>query len=308
MAQQEFSSSDAAEHHAFINQTMNSLVDQGEGGDVTADPGAPASAPAAPTPPAAAPVPIAAPATVAAINAPSPAPAPAAQAPAPTTAPAPQAVAAAPTQAVMSPAAKQALRAARIAEGRALDEVARLRAENERLKASAPPPPPSPAQAALERVRAEFPEEAAAIAAAIPTPAAAPTPAPGAEFVRDTLPPEMQAAVDEVPDLLMWQNSQEHQGLWAKAKTLDAYLEGLPDWANKPYAERFAEVARRINAEIVSKSAQPNPDPIASAPAAASPPLSTLTDLRGGLAPDKHEPNYEQMTNAQILASLDRLG
>lgn len=135
------------------------------------------------------------------------------------------------------------------------------------------------------------------------------------EFTPQSLPPETQAVIDNNPHLGLledWRIKKELQGHWEAAKAADSLLQKLPAWADKPEAERFAEVIRRVQADMgpgPQSPTNPPPDPkalaaqrIASAKEAG---IETLSDLRGGVGQtNPSERDYTKMTDEQIIASL----
>lgn len=150
---------------------------------------------------------------------------------------------------------RQALRASRRSEQRAKDELQRLREENEELRKQAPPKPAATDEitdAELDEISADFPQMAK-LAAAVKRMAPKPEPKPqsvaSTEFVPDELPPDLQEVVDDIPDLLTWQNDPD-QTRFEMAKAADALLLRHPKWKDKPQAERLQEVARRVNNEL----------------------------------------------------------
>jgi hypothetical protein len=168
------------------------------------------------------------------------------------------------------------------------------------------------AAAALEALEAENARLAKLAEAHKPAPVAA-------TFEPEVLPADLQDAVDEVPELAVWQQSPEHAKNWARAKAIDVGLSTHPDWEDKPAAERFAEVVRLRKLEV-SKTASPAPQTSSPKPKqptaedakrvieerAKTAPIS-VGDLRGRAPPtavtSKREA-WKTMTNAEILASL----
>lgn len=257
---------------------------------------------------------------------PAPAPAPASEppAPAPTEAATPSpAPAPAATPAPPAPApepqgdVRAALRAARRGEHRAREEAERLRRENEELlkRVAATPNPDELSDEEIAQLEQDAPVMGKAArlikkAAA----AAAPAPAPAQpEFVPPQFTPEIQEVIDGVPDLLTWQYQQD-QSLFQAAVQQDTYLRTLPAWKDKPMAERFAEVVRRVKADSGAPSPAPTPrtDPAAAIAAAPRTTPSTLSDIAGGGgAPQTQASNLERfakMSEDQILADLARGG
>lgn len=247
----------------------------------------------------------------------TPAPAPAAAA-APA-APAPAATPAAPAPAPAAPQEdkgdpRAALRASRRAERAYRERLAEVEAENARLRE----------QAGVKAPGEEVDPDVQGLIDDVPTAApvikklvdrvkqleqtAAPTaPAPAPAFVPETLPPELQVAVEQVPQLEDWQHDPD-QTAWRLAKRTDGVLSELPAWKDKSPAERFAEVVRRVSAELGT------PKPNAPPPASPKPPVidhtgdpESLSDLRGGVVPTHNDgPDFSQMkSDDEILSALD---
>ncbi len=68
-----------------------------------------------------------------------------------------------------------------------------------------------------------------------------------------------QEAIDQVPDLATWQ--AKGGVLWAAAREQDRQLQADPEWGSKPAVERFAEVARRVRADVGLPESKPDPEP-----------------------------------------------
>ena len=81
-----------------------------------------------------------------------------------------------------------------------------------------------------------------------------------AEFLPPTLPPELQDVVDDIPQLLQWQNDPD-QAAFELAKIEDQKLLLIPKWQGVTTAERFAEVTRRVAAELSDDAPAPAPAP-----------------------------------------------
>ena len=257
---------------------------------------------------------------------PAAAPAPAAQAPAaPAAAPAAASPAAAPAPAeAPKPAGdlRAALRAARHAERQANERLARTQQELDDLRKAAPAAAPVDVDAETLRDLEQYAPKAAEAMKALKEEnerlrtTQKTAPAPAAEFLPEVLPPDIQDVVDEVPELLEWQNSEAHQKQWRAAKAADVFLSTTEEWANQPktpevLAQRFAaaveEVKRRSNA---APSPAPKPQAtlqdaqrvIAAAPVAATP--VTAGGMRGGSTPENTFPDFNRMTDEQIINSL----
>jgi hypothetical protein len=287
--------------------------------DATRGAAAPAAAPAAAAPaPAADPATADAPAAPAA--SPAAAPAPAASAPAPGASPAP-----APADGGGQPGGdpRAALRHARRNEKRLYDENERLKARLAELEKGGNASPSSNGQtdplamseAELAELEANFPVQAAvikrmrAMEAQMQAAAAPAAAAPAADWEAPAFKPEVQAVIDQVPQLLEWQLSQNHQDKFELAIEYDASLVRDPLWKNKPVVERFAEATRRAAAAAGAASPAPSPADrqaaaaaaIANAPATAP---KGVSDFRGGGPADAPRLDYARMTDEEILASL----
>lgn len=227
------------------------------------------------------------------------------------------------------PVSRQALRAARRSERLALQRLEAAQRELEALRQQAPQ-----AQAATDELSddeiAELAQDIPAIgklAATVKalkgqlqtaTAAAKQQPAADPEFVPPYLPPEVQEDVDEVPELLAWQTNPD-QAMFTAAVQMDNYLRAQPAWANKPQAERFAEVVRRVkqDAGIADQQRPAEPtkqrqqiDPKEAIKAAPRRAPASLSDLTGGLP--QPEPNELQAflkarTPEELMDMLDRL-
>lgn len=115
----------------------------------------------------------------------------------------------------------------------------------------------------------------------------------------------VQDAIDDVPELLAWQSSEDST-LFESAKAMDLYVSTLPAWTGKPLAERFAHVVKRVKED---RGAAAAPDPTPEAPKTRSP--STLSDLGAGAAPEKTTLNLERMmkmSEDDIMTALLRQG
>ena len=165
----------------------------------------------------------------------------------------------------------QALRAARIAEQRARQEADTLRAELEELRKQNPAAagkkeadPLDMTDEEIADLEVDFPAAAKAArlarsavrAVAQLTPAAQTQKAADPEFTPPELPPELQTVVDENEALSEWQHDPD-QTRFDLAKATDGLLSRHPQWKDKPLEARFAEVVRRVNAEL--GAAKPTP-------------------------------------------------
>lgn len=221
---------------------------------------------------------------------------------------------------------RAALRASRRSERQAREHAQRLEQEREQLQQQlaelrgdkpAADPNADPDLSALE---VDVPVAAAVIKKltskidSLEQRLAAPTKADEPDFVPETLPADLQEAVDDIPDLLTWQTSKAYQDHWQLAKSTDAMLLRHPTWKAKPEAERLQEVARRVKADLGA----PAPTPPAPAAARAAQRITnapergieTLSDLRGGVAPSAKQGDdfYSMKSDEEVMGALARLG
>jgi hypothetical protein len=208
---------------------------------------------------------------------------------------------------------RNALRAARHDARQAQQEVERLRKELEEAR-KAIPASRTEEDEVLAVLEEDLPQVAVivkALKAEVQELKAANTPQKAAQppaFVADTLPDDLQEAVDQIDELADWQHNQD-QTLWNAAKRADELLFGLPAWRDKPLPERMAEVVRIVKqqASASTPAAAPARDPKQAARDAINnaprQPLA-IGDLRGGAAPRASGPNYGAMTDEEIIASL----
>jgi hypothetical protein len=210
---------------------------------------------------------------------------------------------------------RAALRAARRSEHRAREEVERLRRENEALKAKAPTEPDPDAISdeeirQAERVDPLLGKVARLASRAVAAPAAEAPPAQQAEFQPPYLPPVVQEAVDDVPQLLAWQTNPD-QTAFRAAIEADRYLQTLPAWKDKPMAERFAAVVARVSQDhgTALPNTPPRSDPRAVIDGVPRQMPNTLSDIGGGAGKQTERSQLEKwqqpgVSDDQILAEL----
>lgn len=117
------------------------------------------------------------------------------------------------------------------------------------------------------------------------------------EHQERTVAQQVQDAIDQVPALKHWQQSKP--AFFAAAGEIDKELRVDPAWQNKPYKERFDEVAKRMVAEY-GETILP--------PGSAKPPkkelpdlgVKSLTDLPGGTPTSQ-----SALERAQTASTLD---
>lgn len=190
---------------------------------------------------------------------------------------------------------KAALRASRHEAKRLRDEVETLRKQIESgaAKAANPNEPAEPDESQLndvreyapavgkdyDRLKAELAELKTRLPATVKEPA----------FVPKTFPDDVQAAIDEVPELLLWHSAAEHQDKLEAATAADMLLERSPRWQGRPLADRFAAAVQMVIEQGVAPSKASTAKTLedaqrviaAAAAAPAAGPVS-LGDLRGG--------------------------
>lgn len=221
---------------------------------------------------------------------------------------------------------RAALRASRRAERQARDLAEQRNRENEQLKAelaqmrgtAAADPDADPDMAALE---VDVPQAAAVVKKLLKKvddleqQLAAPKTASEPDFVPETLPPELQETVDDIPQLLAWQNGAQFKDHWTLAKSTDLMLTKHPAWKDKPEADRLNEVARRVSSEMGTPSTANTTAAAAKLAlqriqSAQEPGLGTLSDLRGGVAPNASPGTdfYSMKSDDEVMSALARLG
>lgn len=209
---------------------------------------------------------------------------------------------------------RAALRAARAGERRALAHAKELEEKLARLQTAQPATPAGEQDDPLAAIEQDFPQLKVLTAEVRElrekTRTAEPEPVePKEEFIPPQFNEQMQDVIDAVPQLQAWQFDPNGQANFQAAVKLDAYLAALPQWKDKPTAERLAEVTRRVALEA-SQAA-----PVAPATTNRRNPADVIaglkpegpkgiSDLRGGAAPGQLSPNYKAMTDEDIMASL----
>lgn len=157
---------------------------------------------------------------------------------------------------------RQALRAARRGEQKARERAERAERELEELRKKQPAQPPADeddlSDEDIEALATDFPAvgrlakrvktlQAQLKGQSAPQQQAAQAADP--EFEPPTLPDNVQGVVDDIPELLEWQNAPDQVG-WSMAVAEDAKLKVHPKWKDRPLSDRLAEVARRVAAEL----------------------------------------------------------
>ena len=139
--------------------------------------------------------------------------------------------------------------------------------------------------------------------------------APEDDFIPVQFTPEVQDAVDEVPDLLDWQHDPD-QSMFQRAIAMDGYLQNLAAWKDKPMADRFAEVVRRVKAEDAASSQEATTQQPAAKPSATKAlpevkPIKTqsLSDIGGASTGDRGNDamslkRMQQMSDDELFSRL----
>lgn len=222
--------------------------------------------------------------------------------------------------------ARAALRASRRAEKRLRDELEDARRQIEDLRQGKAPVDTSISDEELTQLEQDFPLQAKIVRnqrrleEELAQTRQSQQQQPAGEFEPLYYEPEVQEVIDEVPQLLAWQNDATKQGHFLKAIDYDKSLNLDPDWKDRPAAERFAEAARRAEASLAPRG-QPTPSaaPNAAPAAPAAPRLDPkavidgapvqgpkgISDFRGGApASTPATQNYANWSDEQIMASL----
>jgi hypothetical protein len=221
---------------------------------------------------------------------------------------------------------RRIVRALRKEEERNQREIARLKAENEALRAKAPAAEAEDGEIddqTMEDLKEFSPKVARFIEKAKQSLAAKPPPAPANEFTEfepQPLPPEVKSLVEDNPDLFEWHQSPEHADKWEAVTNADAFLRTTPEWKGKgreSVPARLVAAVQLVKAQhgIAAPAPPATPAPPAKPTAedarkiidkAAAAPLS-VDDLRGRTPPTQISSKraaWDQMSNDQILAGL----
>ena len=214
---------------------------------------------------------------------------------------------------------RAALRMSRRSDRLANERADRLERDLQALRSANPQDPDADldeAATAMQRLEVDVPQAAVVLKQmakqieGLQTQSAAKVIEHEPEFVPQTLPAELQDAVDDVPELLGWQTTQVDADKWAMAKATDGLLFAHPAWKDKPATQRMAEVVRRVNQEL-GRSPAPPPPPARGTAAidnARERGIETLSDLRGGGTPAASQgQDFRSMkSDADILNALNR--
>jgi hypothetical protein len=119
---------------------------------------------------------------------------------------------------------------------------------------------------------------------------------------------QVHAAIDANPTLRFLRSEDGDPKLWEAAVQIDVELQGRPAWAEKPVAERFAAVVRRLEEDFGPVSVPGKYQSVATKAAKPAKPkeddedilINTLSDLRGGSSPESSGVSAEKLSAAEI--------
>jgi hypothetical protein len=121
---------------------------------------------------------------------------------------------------------------------------------------------------------------------------------------------QVAEAKENNPDLMHWEANDSEA--WDEALRQDEILRNSDKWANKPYADRFSEVVRRVRAIMPDASApkkQPEPDEVkakakAKVDAAPARKPTTLSDIQGGANPASEAEQLQNLSPFELAQKL----
>ena len=124
---------------------------------------------------------------------------------------------------------------------------------------------------------------------------------------------QVAEAKDNNPDLVHWEISDPEA--WDEALKQDEILRTHSKWVNKPYAERFNEVVRRVRAVLPEASApkkavdpeKMKADAKAKLDAAPVRKPTTLSDIQGGANPASERERLENLSPFELTQKLMKM-
>jgi hypothetical protein len=124
---------------------------------------------------------------------------------------------------------------------------------------------------------------------------------------------QVAEAKDNNPDLVHWEISDPEA--WDEALKQDEILRTHSKWVNKPYAERFNEVVRRVRAVLPEASApkkavdpeKMRADAKAKLDAAPVRKPTTLSDIQGGANPASERERLENLSPFELTQKLMKM-
>lgn len=128
-----------------------------------------------------------------------------------------------------------------------------------------------------------------------------------------TVAEQIAEAKENTPDLVHWESNDPEA--WDEALRQDAILRDSTKWQGKPFADRFAEVVRRVRAILPDASAPQKPaDPektkadakakVEKAPARKP---TTLSDIQGGANPASEREQLENLSPFELAQKLMKM-
>jgi len=128
-----------------------------------------------------------------------------------------------------------------------------------------------------------------------------------------TVAEQIAEAKDNNPDLVHWEGNDPEA--WEEAMKQDEILRATSKWVNKPFADRFGEVVRRVRAILPEASVPNKPaDPKqtkaeAKAKVEAAPVRkpTTLSDIQGGVTSTSEAEQLANMNPHELAAKLMKM-
>lgn len=119
---------------------------------------------------------------------------------------------------------------------------------------------------------------------------------------------QVHAAIDANPTLRFLRSEDGDPKLWEAAVQIDVELQNRPAWAERPVAERFDAVVRRLEEDFGAVNVPTKYQSVATKPAKPAKPkaeeedilINTLSDLRGGSSPESSGVSAEKLSAAEI--------
>lgn len=120
-------------------------------------------------------------------------------------------------------------------------------------------------------------------------------------------------ALENNPDLLHWE--KHDRAAWDEAQRQDQLLEITPEWAKRPYEERFAEAVRRVRAimpDASTPSTQTNAERTRARAnerlqSATARKPTTLSDIHGGADPASEREQFENLDPFELTQRLMKM-
>jgi hypothetical protein len=120
-------------------------------------------------------------------------------------------------------------------------------------------------------------------------------------------------ALENNPDLLHWE--KHDRAAWDEAQRQDQLLEITPEWAKRPYEERFAEAVRRVRAimpDASTPSTQTNAERTRAQAnerlkSATARKPTTLSDIHGGADPASEQEQFENLHPLELTQRLMKM-